>query len=48
MRWEKDLGNPVLASAIVVDGIAFIGSTDKKLYALDAAAGQGPRPLLIL
>ena len=39
LLWERNLGNIVLASPIVVDGTVYIGSTNGQLEALDAATG---------
>ncbi|MFC9490663.1 PQQ-binding-like beta-propeller repeat protein, partial [Streptomyces hydrogenans] len=34
-------GVAVLSSPTVIDGTLYIGSNDKKVYALDAATGRG-------
>jgi outer membrane protein assembly factor BamB len=38
--WEADLKHPILASPIVMHGTVYIGTADKKLYALDAGTGR--------
>jgi outer membrane protein assembly factor BamB len=38
--WRDRTGNAVLSSPAVVDGTVYVGSTDGKVYALDAATGQ--------
>ena len=35
-RWKFKTGGPIHASPIIVDGTVYVGSTDGKLYALDA------------
>ncbi|MFD3309945.1 PQQ-binding-like beta-propeller repeat protein [Streptomyces sp. NPDC058694] len=37
--WTHTTGNSVYSAPAVVDGTVYIGSTDKKVYALDAATG---------
>ena len=39
LQWEKDMGNPILASPVVRDGTVYIGVGDNNLYALDIANG---------
>ena len=38
--WKKDIGAPMMASPIVVDGSVYVGAGNSKLYALDAATGR--------
>lgn len=38
-RWMADLDGPVQSSPAVVDGVVYVGSTNGKLYALDASTG---------
>jgi serine/threonine-protein kinase len=40
-RWTHATNGLIRSSPAVVDGIVYIGSDDKKVYALDAATGQG-------
>ncbi|MCX4632713.1 protein kinase [Streptomyces sp. NBC_01443] len=42
--WTHTTGNWVQSSPAVVDGTVYIGSNDKKVYALDAATGQDGSP----
>jgi len=39
LLWQYTTGAPVTSSPAVVDGIVYIGSRDRNLYALDAATG---------
>src|SRR5437660_5264122 len=39
-RWFYQTGNAVNASPSVVNGIVYVASYDKNLYALDAASGR--------
>ena len=36
LRWKFKTGGPIYANPIIVDGTLYVGSTDGKLYALDA------------
>ena len=36
LLWKFKTGGPIYASPVIVDGIVYIGSTDGRLYALDA------------
>ena len=38
--WNYTTGNQVQSSPTVVDGVLYVGSFDKNIYALDAATGQ--------
>ncbi len=40
VKWAFATGGPVVSSPTVVDGIAYVGSDDGNLYAIDAATGQ--------
>jgi outer membrane protein assembly factor BamB len=40
VKWAFKTGGCVLSSAAVADGVAYIGSDDKNLYALDTATGK--------
>ncbi|MGB3305361.1 MAG: PQQ-binding-like beta-propeller repeat protein [Thermomicrobiales bacterium] len=37
--WQVDVGGPVSATPVISDGVAFIGSYDGTLYALDLVSG---------
>ncbi|MBI2300774.1 MAG: PQQ-binding-like beta-propeller repeat protein [Armatimonadetes bacterium] len=39
LKWEFATGDRVLSSPAVANGVVYIGSTDKSLYALDADSG---------
>ncbi|WP_257137081.1 PQQ-binding-like beta-propeller repeat protein [Streptomyces sp. gb14] len=39
-RWTHTTGDWVISLPAVVDGTVYIGSSDKTVYALDAATGQ--------
>lgn len=39
LQWRFDAGGAVRSSPTVVDGVVFVGSTDGRLYALDALQG---------
>ncbi len=39
IEWVFSTGGPIHSSPAVVDGIVYVGSSDSKLYALDAATG---------
>src|SRR2546426_437652 len=39
-KWSFATGGPISGSATVVDGVAYFGSWDGKVYAVDAASGQ--------
>lgn len=39
IRWRFQTGGPVRSSPTVADGIVYVGSTDGRLYALDATTG---------
>jgi len=41
LLWKFTTGNGVRSSPAVVDGVVYIGSNNKNLYALDAATGAG-------
>jgi outer membrane protein assembly factor BamB len=40
IKWKVQTGAPVHSSPIVVDGIVYVGSDDKKVYALNAETGE--------
>src|SRR5690348_4450715 len=40
-EWTANLDNPVKSSPAVVGGVVYVGSTDGKLYAFDAAGSTG-------
>ena len=39
IKWKFQTGGRVIASPAIVNGVAYVGSTDGNLYALDAASG---------
>ncbi len=39
IRWKFQTGGPVVSSPAVTDGLVFVGSMDKNLYAVDRATG---------
>jgi len=39
VKWKAKTGGGILSAAAVADGKVFVGSNDKKVYALDAATG---------
>jgi outer membrane protein assembly factor BamB len=39
LLWRFETGNDVRATPVIGDGVVYVGSTDKKLYALDLADG---------
>ncbi|WP_078888168.1 PQQ-binding-like beta-propeller repeat protein [Streptomyces sp. NRRL S-118] len=39
--WTHTTGSRVQTTPAVVDGTVYIGSDDKRVYALDAATGRG-------
>lgn len=39
VRWSVETGSPVRSTPALVDGVAFIGSSDGHLYAVDAGTG---------
>jgi eukaryotic-like serine/threonine-protein kinase len=40
VKWKFKTGGKVISSAAVVAGTAYFGSTDSKLYAVDASSGK--------
>ena len=40
VKWAFQTGGPVVSSPTVVDGVAYVGSDDKQLYAVDLATGK--------
>src|SRR5215216_3796801 len=38
--WQVEVGGPISATPVIVDGIAYVGSYDGTLYALELATGQ--------
>ena len=40
VKWSFATGGPVVSSPTVVDGVAYVGSDDGNLYAIDTATGQ--------
>lgn len=39
VKWKFQTGGRVISSPAVVNGVAYVGSTDGSLYAIDAASG---------
>ena len=39
VKWKFHTGGRVISSPAVVNGVAYVGSTDSFLYAIDAASG---------
>ena len=40
LNWEFETGNKIWGTPLVANGIVYIGSFDKKFYAIDAATGK--------
>lgn len=40
LKWRFKTGGPVLSSPVVVDGVAYVGSSDGKFYAIEVADGS--------
>jgi outer membrane protein assembly factor BamB len=40
VKWAFKTGGPVVSSPTVVDGVAYVGSDDKELHAVDLATGK--------
>jgi outer membrane protein assembly factor BamB len=40
VKWAFQTGGPVVSSPTVVDGVAYVGSDDKQLHAVDVATGK--------
>ncbi|MGW0879286.1 outer membrane protein assembly factor BamB family protein [Streptomyces sp. NPDC002671] len=40
VRWRFTTGGPVMSSPTVTDGVVYVGSDDKNVYALDATTGK--------
>jgi outer membrane protein assembly factor BamB len=40
IKWKFHTGGSVISSPAVVDGVAYVGSTDGNLYAIDTASGS--------
>lgn len=40
LKWKTKTNGPIRSSAVVVDGILYIGSNDKCIYAMDANTGS--------
>jgi len=40
VRWKFETGGPVRSSPTVSDGVLYVGSTDGRLYAVDASTGE--------
>lgn len=40
IKWAFQTGGPVVSSPTVTDGVAYVGSDDKQLYAVDLATGK--------
>lgn len=38
-KWRFKTGDPVRGSPVAVDGVVYVGSTDRNVYAIDAATG---------
>ena len=42
IKWKFHTGGRVISSPAVVDGVVYVGTTDGKLYAVDAVSGAHP------
>ena len=40
LKWKFSTGGPIVSSPAVVDGIVYVGSADRNLYAVDAETGE--------